>query len=656
MPASVLRRCLRALMPLLLGGWLLAGAVQAQPEPIKFGQIDQKDLTAEPFAQDSAAAAVVLCDFGSTSVPNGGELRFDRVTRIKILKPAGLEWANVAVLLHHDRPGYAERLTNLQGFTYNLVNGQAEQSALAPATSLLLKKNEQCSLQKFALPNVRVGSVIEFRYTLYSNYLSGFRGWEFQHSVPVRWSEYWASIPHQFNYKMRLQTKQPLAVDEPASPTALLTTYRWAMRDVPALRPEPFMTTAADYVDKISFELANYGSQDISRSWEKIDQFLLHEWELGQQLDHFNFLKADLAQLPAPTPDNALLRLAAVRALVLKAVRCTGEFSMHTRVPLRKIYLETHQGNTAEVNFLLIAALRGAGFAASPVLLSTRAHGRVRATMPETSQFNYVAAHVALADGQELVLDATDPLLPYDMLPERCLNQQGRVVGSSAGTSRWVELKPRYRRTHLQQVQLCLAPDGALSGQVHEEFGGYAGAEYRDNLQHDGDKKFAASVGQALPGWSVSAFAVANRDSVLKPLVLDYAVAQPTPAPEGVPVGTFYLAPLHYFGPERNPFRAETRQFPVDFGYLREETITVSLTLPAGYALAETPKSKALDLPDNGGRFACSTTANGTAVQLTSRLLLRKPIYTAAEYAGLRELFRQMLEKQAERLVIRKVG
>lgn len=655
MPTSLLSRRLGTLGAVVLAGGLGAGAARAQPEPIKFGQVAPADLTAAPFAADSAAAAVVLCDYGSTSIP-GTELRFDRVTRIKILKPAGLEWANVAVALYHDRPGYTERLTNLQGFTYNLVNGKAEQSALAPASSLLLKKDEQYSLQKFALPNVRVGSVIEFRYTLYSSYISSFRGWEFQRSVPVRWSEYRANIPHQFNYKILLQTKQPLAVDEPASPKSLLTTYRWAMRDVPALRPEPFMTTAADYVDKVSFELASYAGADISRSWEKIDQFLLHEWELGQQLDHFNFLKADLAQLPAPTATNALLRLAAVRALVLKAVRCTGEFSMHTRVPLRKIYLETHQGNTAEVNFLLIAALRGAGFAANPVLLSTRAHGRVRATMPELSQFNYMAAHVALADGQDLVLDATDPLLPYDMLPERCLNQQGRVVGGSASSSRWVELRPRYRRTHLQQVQLRLAPDGALSGQVHEEFGGYAGAQYRDDLQHDGDKKFAAGTSQSLPGWAVSAFAVTNRDSVQKPLVLDYAVAQPALAAEGAPVGTFYLAPLHYFGLAHNPFRSETRQFPVDFGYLREETITVSLTLPEGYALAEMPKSKALDLPDNGGRFACSTTANGTAVQLTSRLLLRKPIYTAAEYAGLRELFRQMLEKQAERLIIKKAG
>ena len=639
------------MLPVLLGSFFAASAVQAQPEPIKFGQIDAKDLTAAPFAGDSTAAAVVLCDYGSTSIASSTQLRFERVTRIKILKKAGLKWGTVEVRLRHDYPGYTEQLTNLQGFTYNLVNGAVVRELLTKAAAVLTKQSDLYSLQKFALPNVREGSVIEFRYTIFSSYLVNLREWEFQRSIPVRWSEYRAALPHQFNYKMFVQAKQALAIDEQKSQTTLLPTFRWAMRDVPALRSEPFMTTTADYVDKVFFELADYGRTDITHSWEQIDQYILKQWELGQQLDRAGFLKADLARLPAPSADNALLRLAAVRALVCAAVRCTGELSTRTVVPLRKIYQETHQGTVAEANFLLIVALREAGFAANPVLLSTRAHGRVRATLPELSQFNYVAAHVLLPDGQELVLDASNPLLPYDMLPERCLNQQGRLVMAQAGASRWIELKPRYRRVHLQQVQLRLAADGTLSGQVHEDFSGYAGSQQRAQLQEAGDKKFAATVTLDLADWTVSDFAIANRDSVQRPLALSYAVTQP-PAASPEATGTIYLSPLRDFGLVRNPLRAETRLYPVDFGYAREETLVLSLTLPAGYALAEIPKPKALDLPDNGGRYVCSTTAAGTTVQLSSRLTLRKPIYTATEYGALRELLRLVVEKQAEKLII----
>ena len=653
---TTLRCCQPQWLLTVLWVWLLVtGTVRAQNEPIKFGQIDARDLTAAPFAADSGAAAVVLCDFGKASLVSDGQLRFDRVTRIKILKKAGLDWGNVELRLRHELPGYTERVENVEGSTYNLLDGKVVQSPLAKGSTMLLKQSNLYSVEKFALPNVREGSVIEYRYTLFSNYVFTFRSWAFQNSIPVRWSEYRAVLPHQFNYKIFVQTKQPLAVEEQTGPKTLLPTFRWAMRDVPALRTEPYMTTLADYVDKVFFELADYGRTDISHSWDQIDQYVLQEWELGQQLDRFSFLKTDLARLPAPTPDNALLRLAAVRTLVCTTVRCTGELGTSPSVPLRRIYQQTHQGTTAEVNALLIAALRGAGFVANPVLLSTRAHGRVRATMPELSQFNYLAAHVQLPDGQELVLDATDRLLPYDMLPERCLNQQARLVMGKAGTSRWIELKPRYRRIHLQQVQLRLAPDGALSAQVHEEFGGYLGAQLRTDLHEAGEKKVQGRLAESMAGWDVASFAIANRDSVQKTLVMDYAVTQLAPAGSATP-GTIYLSPLQTFGLERNPLRAATRQFPVDFGYGRDETLVVNLTLPAGYALAELPKSKALDLPDNGGRYACSVTANGTAVQLTSRLTLRKPIYSAAEYGALRELYQQLLAKQAEKLIVKKQG
>jgi hypothetical protein len=628
----------------------------AQSEPIKLGQLDPQYLSAAPFAADSAAAAVVLCDFGKTTIVSEGadrsQLRFDRTTRIKILKKSGFDWARVEVLLRHEHPGYTERIIELKGFTYNLVNHQVVQQPLTAEGVFTEKVSAFHSLHKFALPNVREGSVIEFSYSILSDYLLNFRGWQFQSSIPVRWSEYRAAIPHRFTYKMFLQSKQALAADEKTDQHGMLPRYRWAMRDVPALQPEPYMTTTDDYVDELTFELADYSGRDITRSWEQIDEFILTNPEIGGQLDQYNFLKPDLARLPVPTLSNDRQRIAAVRALVCAAVKCTGGPGLQSSPSLRKTYLETHQGTTTDVNLLLIMALRGAGFPANPVLLSTRSHGQARPTYPLLNQFNYVAAHVQLPAGQELVLDASDPQLPYDMLPEHCLNQQGRLVLARPLSSRWVGLRPRYRHTHLQQVQLRLAADGALSGQAHEEYAGYAGASARAELQQLGDQKFSARLSRQRAGRNVAALTIADRDSVLKPLAVDYTFT--VPAESKTPLDLIYLSPLRDFGITHNPFRADSRTFPVDFGMAQEETLLVTLTLPAGYELAELPKSKAVELPDNGGSFLCSVTATGPMVQLTSRVLLRKPVYTPAEYGQLRELYRLLLAKQAEKLVVRK--
>jgi hypothetical protein len=635
---------------------LLSTAAQAQPDPITFGQLEPQYLTAAPFAADTAAEAVVLCDYGKTTIVRDDaakvQLRFDRITRIKILKKSGFDWAKVEVLLLHASPGLNEQVTELRGLTYNLVAGKVTQDKLVPASAFLEKVTDQYSLYKFALPNAREGSVIEFSYSLVSDYVMRFRGWEFQRSIPTRWSEYRAATPHRFNYKMFVQRTQPLAVEERANEQSLLPRYRWAMKDVPALRREPYMTTPNDYINELTFELADHALQGITHSWEQIDDLLLSHEDFGQQLSQTGFLKAEVARLPAAVADNAPQRLAAARNLIISKVKFTGEPDMLVNEPLRRSYQETHRGSAATVNLLLVGALRAAGFAANPVLLSTRSHGKVQLNTPQLTQFNYVVAHVKLADGEEVLLDATNPQLPYDLLPEECLNQQGRLLGERAGASRWVEVKPRHRHVQLQRVQLRLTPEGALQGEVQEEYAGYAGAEVREELTQGGEKKFGQNLSRQHPTLNLTKLAITNRDSAQQPLRVGYAFAQP--AENTKPFDVLYLSPLHDFGLVHNPFQAESRLYPVDFGMAREETLLVTLTLPPGYALAALPKSKAVDLPDNSGRFACSATANGNTVQLTSRLTLRKPVYAAAEYGQLRELYQQLLEKQAEKLEIRK--
>ncbi|MDO7874093.1 DUF3857 domain-containing protein [Hymenobacter sp. ASUV-10] len=650
--------CLRFFQTALwvLFSFFLAHPTQAQPDPITFGQLEPQYLTAAPFAADTAAAAVILCNYGKSSIVREDaqkvQLRFDRITRIKILKKAGFDWAKVEVLLRHGMPGQTEQVTELRGLTYNLVAGKVTQDKLVASSAFLEKVTDQYSLYKFALPNVREGSVIEFSYSLLSDYVIRFRGWQFQTSIPTRWSEYRAVIPHRFNYKMFVQRTQPLAIEERADEQGLLPRYRWAMQNVPALRREPYMTTTADYVDELSFELADHARNGITDTWEHIDALLLRHEEFGHELGQTAFLKTDVARLPAATPTNAHQRLAAVRTLITSAVRCNDQPGLLVSEPLRRSYQETHQGNAATVNLLLVAALRAAGFVANPLLLSTRSHGRVQLGTPQLSQFNYVVAHVQLPDGEEVLLDATNPQLPYDLLPNECLNQQGRLLGERAGTSRWVAVKPRHRHVQLRRVQLRLAPDGAYSGETHDELAGYAGAEAREFLVQGGEQKFVKNLNRYRPTMTVSNAVIANRDSAQLPLSVDYRFG--LEAESDRPLDVIYLSPLRDFGPGRNPFLAESRLYPVDFGTGQEETLLVTLTLPPGYTLVAVPKSKAVDLPDNGGRFACSVTATGNTLQLSSRLTLRKPVYAAAEYAQLRELHQQMLEKQAEKLKIRK--
>ena len=51
----------------------------------------------------------------------------------------------------------------------------------------------------------REGAVVEYAYTVTSDFFFNLQDWTFQREIPVRWSEFRASIPEYFDYKMLMQ-------------------------------------------------------------------------------------------------------------------------------------------------------------------------------------------------------------------------------------------------------------------------------------------------------------------------------------------------------------------------------------------------------------------------------------------------------------------
>ncbi len=682
---AVIKGILLALVVPLAAAAQTVTSGKLAPPPMKFGVPDPADFEAKNFVADSGASAVILCDYGVSQFSSpGGRLGMTtvRTTRIKILKKAGYDYATVEVPLYH-REDQSENLSNLKGFTYlRGADGKITPTKLDAGKTFEEKRTNNWTVRKFTLPNVQEGAVIEYSYIVTSTFLDNYQDWTFQRDIPTRWSEYRTSIPQVYHYRTLYRGYASLEVNEVStgSVNLLLTEHldsgagagagmdvgtmnvnmsteqhRWIIKNLPAFREEPYSTTPNDYLPRMTFELVgvqwpNQKYQDLTDSWAKKNRRLLDYENFGKAFKDSKFLREEVQPLVAKYPDPAA-RAAAVRELIMQAVKYDGTNRYSASGALKRSY-ELHHGTSADVNLLLIAALREAGLAPEPVLLSTRGHGAVSKEYTLLEQFNYVVALVTLPDQKELLLDATEPLLPAGLLPTRCLNQIGRTVPDT-GEGRWVSLVPNQRYSHYQEISLTLDAKGNLSGKVREEHGGYAGLEARTKLQQLGEKKYVTELASAHANWEVPSYTFSKQGSVEQALALNYELRQPGTAAEATEL---YMNPMAYFGEQHNPFKHEHRSYPVDMGMLQQDIIRLTLTLPAGYT-AELPQPVNLALPDNGGRYVYSATSPtpGT-VQFVSRLTLDKPIYGAAEYHALRELYRQLLTKQAEALVIKKSG
>jgi hypothetical protein len=678
---------LRFLLPACLAGMLLclSQSLYAQPDPMKFGKVEMAELEMKSYAADTSAEAVILGDYGNSYFkygPDGFQIVHDRHVRIKVLKKAGYDWATVKIPFYRASSSSEEKVSSLNGYSYNVVGGKVVKEKLTREVIFEEKKSTNWYTKNFTMPNVKEGTVFEYEYTITSDFLFNLREWEFQNTIPVAWSEYRVVIPEYFRYRLLSSGYEPFHVSETGQKmvdfsvkiegqnvanggftsteriptrfenvTATATTYRWATKDVPALRDEPFITTLQDYITKIEFELSSTKfpgqlEKPVTSNWNAVNDMLLQDENFGGQLNRTGFAKDAVGVVKAKASGSAE-QIALIYDFVRRSVKWNGEKRLFSEST--KKAFENHTGNAADVNLLLVGLLRDAGFDANPLILSTRDHGRLLESYTMLTKFNYVIAHVNL-DGKDLLLDATDPLLVPSVLPTRCLNGSGRLISKKEG--RWVSLHTSERLSQVTSVRLTLNPEGQFKGTADLSEGGYAAMPARKVILGEGQEKYAESLRKTKAQWQIEKLDIKNAEKLGEALGITCQIA----IAEGAQMAgnRIYLKPLLTEGEQDNPFKNDVRKFPVDFGTLIDRTFVGSYTVPDGYVVEEMPKNVIVDLPEKGGRFTFMTAQMGNVIQVTSKISLRKSLYLPQEYAHLKEFYHQIVSKHAEQIVLKK--
>lgn len=171
---------------------ILSAQLNAQDYLAGFGKPKLNEITLTEFSKDKNAEAAVLYDIGKsgfTRTDNGFEVYFERSTKIKIFKKSGFHWAEVEIPFYFEG-NIAEKVFDIEAYAYNIENGVVKRTQLNEKNIFEDKKNEYWRQMKFAIPDVKEGTVIEYKYSIRSPYLFNLRDWEFQSSIPTVYSEY----------------------------------------------------------------------------------------------------------------------------------------------------------------------------------------------------------------------------------------------------------------------------------------------------------------------------------------------------------------------------------------------------------------------------------------------------------------------------------
>jgi hypothetical protein len=634
-----------------------------KPAPIEFGKVSMEDLKMKSYAKDTTAEAVVLCDYGEnfySFTGNNPEIIHRRHVRIKILKKSGFGRATVKIGYRSANDNGNERVGNIKATTYNLEDGNQVNHSLDEASIFEDKANKTYYYKTFTLPQVREGSVIEYSYEIESGRWYTLRTWDFQKSIPVVWSELRAVIPQYFDFNITLQSTIPLNVNENeqgednfmrGSIRDKYLRYRFVMIDMPALKEEPYLTTIENFRSKLSFELAatyfpDQAKRDYSQTWESLNQTLLIDENFGKQIKKFDQSDDIAKHLKIQYKDTLSLATAAFK-YIQSSMKWNGDEWAFTSANLNKIY-EKRIGNSAEINLMLIRLLRDCGIDANPVILSTRNNGKV-SDLVLLERFNYTIAHIILAN-KDVLLDATNGLTTFGMLPIRCINERGRLIVRK--NSRWIPIKPNPMSRTITMKTMAINPDQSIKGTSRNSFVGHSAVDFRTLVIAKGKDSYLSDYKKNRPNQTIESLQIINLDTLED--LAELEVKTTLNEAYTIAGNRIYFSPMLGEGEEKNPFKATDRKYPVDFGVPQEETYIATFSIPEDYIVEDMPKPDNISLPNDGGKFMFLCLDENGSLKVTSKITLKRAIYSEEEYASLREFYNRIVSKHAEQVVFKK--
>ncbi len=477
----------------------------AQQAPIKWKHIPIEDLKMTSYAPDLEASAVILCDYGQLYFdinPNGKRLFlfYDRHVRIKILKEEGKKYAKIQIPFHdmHCEIFHGENSLVIDARVYNLDDSGNIISKKIKKKNIVYRDSTNCTrIAEITLPDVKIGSVIEYKYKTPTLELISPKTWYFQNDIPTLHSEFRFRVPTDFQYLFSPVNIQNFDINEQAYYNKSIfvnrnvidlsgKSYQFVKKNIPAFECRDLIKLPNNQKQKLNLHLvsirrnsSNVGWEHLTRAlmittdeyyeqrtpqqrrmlsyppsyviydlpnWEKLNNSLLKSNRFGLPLIlHWSYKNSlDSMIQGADMPHQKMVQ---IYDYIRKNIKWNGQYDIYTKRVLSKLVgkiynkitnkvinekslrqpFENKTGTSSEINFILIYLLNKAGIEAHPVLISTQENGKIDKNIPDAAQFNHVIAAVNI-DGQQLFLDATDSLRPYNLLKQNSIGIEGLMI------------------------------------------------------------------------------------------------------------------------------------------------------------------------------------------------------------------------------------
>ena len=660
------RLCLLFASVFMLTFCMLAKAQTMKPN-LKFGSITTDELKMSSYPADANAPAVTLCkitDVDYEVMSGDFKIVYDVRVKIKVLKSDGKDYANVEVPYINDLSDITarENVNGIKATAYNLENDKVVKTNMTKDMIFTERLDKQNMLLKFTVPQVKVGTVIEYKYRLESSLYYTINDWYAQNSIPTLYAEYHLVVPEYFKFSIEETGMSPLKKTMNMTPLTFFVgsddlkctgnDYDFIGTELPAVKDDDFVWYAKDYCSRIVAELRRIEIpgqlyHNYTADWTDIDKTLITDNEFGGRLHKSNPYKDKMAAAGIGKKDRIEDKVAATYTLLKENLRWDGKYRLWGES--MKDVLKAGTGSNADLNFVLLNMLEDVGVKAVPIVMRTRDAGRLPLTHPTLKCLNTFIVGAYVNDTTMVYIDSSVEDGFLNVLPSKLLVDRARII--SKDYCSWVNLRNVASSKVSMFVDGKIDASGLISGTISGSYRDNAAAKFRSDYRQAKDSitycnQKAEELGIDILKWQTSGVkefspVVTNSISFTKKC---------ESSPDHVYVNPLIAAPI-----KDNPFSYVERNLPVEFPYPQMFNETVSLSIPEGYAVESINNGVKINTPDNSIMFKYVIVAKNNVISLQCRLIVNDFFYSADKYSMIKDEYAKICEQCKDVVVLKKI-
>jgi Domain of Unknown Function with PDB structure (DUF3857) len=655
--------CVSTLLPVLI--IILATAAHAS---VKFQPVSAEELkmTSEPLAP--GAPAIILYrevdrdDCGITChSPNVGVMSADRFEedyfRIKILTEAGRKYGEVEIPISSE----VGAIDNINARTIRPDGSVVDFKGQVFEKTILKAKGLKYVAQTFAMPDVQVGSIIEFYYTI--RFLKGQlygSNWILSHELFTKRAKFFLRpFQYESSYNpVSLRWNEHLPPGTPSPTQRVDDSVELEVANIAPFQAEDFMPPENELKARVDFIYSFDGFEtDVNKFWKKVGKSR-NDW-LETFIGRRGAMERAVSQIvsASDTPDVKLHKIYArvqqMRNTTFEAHKTAQEQKREDKKneeTVEDIWKQGY-GERWQLNWLCLALARAAGIEAYGVWVSDRSSFFFN---PQTQQSGKLDESLVLVklDGKDVFLAPGAPFTPFGLVPWEETHVQGLRLDKDGGS--WIQTSlPESSASRIERkADLKLSQTGNLEGKLMVTYTGLEAQRRRvdeRNQDETAHKKFLEDqVKECIPvGSEVELTKQPEWTSSEAPLVAEFDLSIPGWA---TAAGRRTIFPVEIFGgSERHVFDYSTRSHPIYFEFLSQKVDDVTIALPAGWQITGLPKPESHDL--HAVDYTLSSENTNGALHMARKLDVNSLTIDQKYYPPLRAFF-QMVRASDEQQVI----